>query len=505
GRDDTFFIVNLGEIYRKLREWHELLPRVQPFYALKCNNDPGLVKLLADLGLGFDCASKAELVQIRHLGVHPSRILYANPCKQISHLSYAATQGVDLMTFDDLHELIKVKNHFPTARLLLRIQSSKSHRAKHNFNKKFGCNLTVARMLLQQAKLMELNVVGVSFHVGSLPQDVSSFSSTIFDAHTVFKMAHDLGIDMAILDIGGGFPGVDTDEMCFENVANEVNRALELYFPVTRGIHIIAEPGRYFVSSSFTLAVSVIAKRIVLEHVKESAESQTNLNVFEYTGNMELSDDSTQHNEPISEETKLQRMYYVNDGVYGSFNNVFTDHAVVTPVVLMSHDQPQLCPSVLWGPTCDGLDCIMKECLLPDMDVGQWLYFNNMGAYTITLSCDFNGISRPLRFYICDDITWSAVYPTYSGFSCPETFFRWYEKICSDLSSCDIDEFEQHLRCKVQSSQSSMTRCCIPSSMSTCGNFVNNGYSRCHTHLVCHSELCQHTAHTVSDIPPSIT
>ncbi|KAH9504595.1 Antizyme inhibitor 2 [Bulinus truncatus] len=129
--------------------------------ALKCNNDPGVVKLLADLGLGFDCASKAELIQIRHLGVHPSRILYANPCKQISHLSYAANQGVDLMTFDDLHELIKVKNHFPAARLLLRIQSSKSHRAKHNFNKKFGCNLKVARMLLQQAKLMGLNVVGV--------------------------------------------------------------------------------------------------------------------------------------------------------------------------------------------------------------------------------------------------------------------------------------------------------------------------------------------------------
>ncbi|KAH9504594.1 Mitochondrial 2-oxoadipate and 2-oxoglutarate transporter [Bulinus truncatus] len=311
---------------------------------------------------------------------------------------------------------------------------------------------------------MGLSIVSVSFHVGSLPQDVSSFSSTIFDAHTVFKMAHDLGIDMTILDIGGGFPGVDTDEMCFENVTNEVNRALELYFPVTRGIHIIAEPGRYFVSSSFTLAVSVIAKRIVLEHVKESTESQTDLNVFEYTGNMELSDDSTQHNEPISEDTKLQRMYYVNDGVYGSFNNVFTDHAVVTPVFLMSHDQPQLCPSVLWGPTCDSLDCIMKECLLPDMDVGQWLYFNNMGAYTITLSCDFNGISRPLRFYICDDITWSAVYPTYSGFSCPEPFYRWYEKICSDLSSCDIDEFK-HLGCKVQSSQSSVARCCIPSSM----------------------------------------
>ncbi|XP_055885660.1 ornithine decarboxylase-like [Biomphalaria glabrata] len=418
GRDDAFFLVSLGDIYQRLSQWRNLLPRVFPFYALKCNNDPEVTKFLADTGIGFDCASKAELVQILDLGVHPSRIVYANPCKPCSHLQFAANNDVDLMTFDDIHELIKVKQYFPKARLLLRIQSNKLHKAKHNFNKKFGCALRSAKRLLVQAKHMHLSVVGVSFHVGSLPEDVTSFSTTICDASLAFKLGEDLGFDMTILDIGGGFPGVDTEHMSFEKVAAVVNTALDTYFPESRGVHIIAEPGRYLATPAFTLAVSVIAKRVVQENFEECSGCHACLDVCECHGAFEsVGDDVVRKEEPIRDEAMV-RMYYVNDGIYGSFNNVFTDHAIVHPCVLKSSkasSQPggpsKLHRSILWGPTCDGLDCVMRECLLPDLEVGQSLYFRDMGAYTVTLSCDFNGIPRPLRFYICDDTTWSAIYP----------------------------------------------------------------------------------------------
>ena len=46
----------------------------------------------------------------------PNRIIYANPCKQISHIKYAAQKGVELMTFDNKSELEKVKIHYPTAK-----------------------------------------------------------------------------------------------------------------------------------------------------------------------------------------------------------------------------------------------------------------------------------------------------------------------------------------------------------------------------------------------------
>ncbi|KAK0046659.1 ornithine decarboxylase, partial [Biomphalaria pfeifferi] len=124
-----------------------------------------------------------------------------------------------------------------------------------------------------------------------------------------------------------------------------------------------------------------------------------------------VGDDVVRKEEPIRDEAMV-RMYYVNDGIYGSFNNVFTDHAIVHPCVLKSSKASsqkggasKLHRSILWGPTCDGLDCVMRECLLPDLEVGESLYFRDMGAYTVTLSCDFNGVPRPLRFYICDDTT----------------------------------------------------------------------------------------------------
>ena len=55
----------------------------------------------------------------------------------------------------------------------------------------------------------------------------------------------------------------------------------------------------------------------------------------------------------------------------------------------------------VWGPTCDGLDCVLPEVELPDLEIGTWLYFRNMGAYTLSNSSAFNGMPRP-RVYQCN-------------------------------------------------------------------------------------------------------
>ncbi|XP_005100909.1 ornithine decarboxylase-like [Aplysia californica] len=102
-----------------------------------------------------------EIEQILSLDVHPSRVVYANPCKISSHIRYASHVGVDLMTFDGVHELVKIKKLFPNARLILRIHSGGDNTALHNFDKKFGCHPRAARGVLNRAKRMGLNVVGV--------------------------------------------------------------------------------------------------------------------------------------------------------------------------------------------------------------------------------------------------------------------------------------------------------------------------------------------------------
>ena len=98
--EGPFYVMDLGLLVQLFHGWVKALPRVKPFYAVKCSPDPALLSTLAALGAGFDCASKAEIAQVLALGVPCERVLFANPCKMQSHVTYAASVGVNIMTFD---------------------------------------------------------------------------------------------------------------------------------------------------------------------------------------------------------------------------------------------------------------------------------------------------------------------------------------------------------------------------------------------------------------------
>jgi ornithine decarboxylase len=120
--EDTTFVYDLGNTVRLYRAWTAAMPRVAPFYAVKCNPQPALLRLLAALGAGFDCASKAELEAVMALGVPQDRIIFAHPCKRPLDLRFAAAAGVRLTTFDCEGELSKVQELWPTAELVLRLR-----------------------------------------------------------------------------------------------------------------------------------------------------------------------------------------------------------------------------------------------------------------------------------------------------------------------------------------------------------------------------------------------
>lgn len=98
------------------------MPRVTPFYAVKCNPEPGMLKLLMALGAGFDCASMGELDMMLKLGVHPSKIIFAHPCKRPVDIRYARENGVKLTTFDTESELHKIAALNPDFQCVLRIR-----------------------------------------------------------------------------------------------------------------------------------------------------------------------------------------------------------------------------------------------------------------------------------------------------------------------------------------------------------------------------------------------
>ena len=65
--------------------------------------------------------------------------------------------------------------------------------------------------------------------------------------------------------------------------------------------------------------------------------------------------------------------------------------------------------SSIWGPTCDGLDRIVERCNLPEMHVGDWMLFENMGAYTVAAASTFNGFQRPTIYYVMSGPTWQLM------------------------------------------------------------------------------------------------
>ena len=204
---------------------------------------------------------------VSNAGVDASRIIYANPCKQSSHIKFASAQNVSIMTFDNADELYKISLVAPATKLVLRILTDDS-KSICRFGVKFGASLSIVPSLLKVAKELNLDIIGISFHVGSGCFDATAFADAVRLARDAFDIGAALGFDFNFLDIGGGFPGENPVGLQFEEIAALLRPLLDELFPPH--IRVIAEPGRFFVSAAYTLAVNVVARRVVPRDIDQA-------------------------------------------------------------------------------------------------------------------------------------------------------------------------------------------------------------------------------------------
>jgi ornithine decarboxylase len=370
--EHAFYLVDLGEITNSYINWMKFMPDIKPYYAVKCNPNPVLLEALASLGANFDCASENEIKTIIEITNDPARIIFANPCKMSSQIRYARANDVDCMTFDCEEELYKIKLYHPYAKLILRLAVDDSN-SMCKFNKKFGCKLEQVGELLTIVKTLKLDVVGFSFHVGSGCSSADNYYYALEECKKATDIATTMSINISMIDIGGGFPGIDK-KIRFEDIAQHVNRGISDFFGKeveNKTIQFIAEPGRYFAEKSHTLVLNVIGKKTVWESTIK---------------------DSTEKKEPVI-------IYYLNDGIYGSFNCIYFDHS--SPTILPFNERDgKLHKSRIFGPTCDSIDLISENIMLPELAIGEWVYVENFGAYTVAASSSFNGFRTSLCKYI---------------------------------------------------------------------------------------------------------
>ncbi|KAK9934467.1 hypothetical protein M0R45_021610 [Rubus argutus] len=374
--EEAFYVLDLVHVINLLDTWKRNLPIVQPFFAVKCNPHPDFLATLVAHGSSFDCASRSEIESILALGVSPDRIIYANPCKASSHIKYAAEVGVNLTTFDSVDEIYKIQKLHPDCSLLLRIKAPDESGCMWPTGSKFGALPEEVSPLLQAVQTAGLKVAGVSFHIGSKSHNSQAYKTAIEAAKAVFQEADRLCMPpMHVLNIGGGFV---SNALCFEAAAAAVKNAVDEYFSEDerRSLTVMAEPGRFFAETPFTVVTNIIGKRVRGE----------------------------------------VRQYWINEGFYGSMMRVDSTTLAESCISLkcMSNNSNgpvlMVCgngtggsrtySSTVFGPTCDPIDKVLEGHQLPELEVNDWLVFRNMGAYTSSCSSNFNGFGSAKTTYL---------------------------------------------------------------------------------------------------------
>lgn len=360
-KDSTVCLIRFDKVKHQHDLWKHRLPFVQPFYAIKCNPDVEIINyMFKSLGMkSFDCASQKEIETVLSITNEPSEIIYANPCKRISSLEYCnSVYPRMMMTFDSVEELKKISTYCADAQLVLRIKGDDSS-SVCKFNSKFGVDHNECTELFRTAKSLNLNIMGVSFHVGSGCLNPLAYYTTLFYCKTVIDEAKLFDFNINLIDIGGGF--VATKTKLFDDISSVIKKSIRDFKLYDK--QFIGEPGRFMVETSHSLILKLINKKY------------------------------------YEEKGEKKMIYYVSDGLYGSLNNVIYDHAKLKLEYPKKYNGTTLYKCTVFGPTCDSLDKL-GEFELPDMDLeNDSIVINNAGAYTVSAGSEFNGMPLPIKIY----------------------------------------------------------------------------------------------------------
>ncbi len=352
----ALFIIDHDIIRENNRRFKKALPRVQAYYAVKANSEPEIIKTLFYEGASFDVASYNEFIEVYNLidkwrerkkeFFIWDKIIFSNTIKDRDTLR-KINKYEPLVTYDNMDELRKIKEHCKKAGLILRLKVPDTG-SQVEMASKFGAEPSDATKLIKKSFDLGLKVEGLSFHVGSQCTNFENYVSALSITSQIFNEARKRGYELDIIDIGGGFPVLyDYNVPRFEKLAEILNKEFDRLFP--EDAEIIAEPGRFFVATSATLVSEIIGK------------ARRDGKIF----------------------------YHINDGVYHTFSGVVYDHWIPN-FNSFKRGTKEICAVV--GQTCDSFDKIsLAEHLPKNLQIGDYLYTENIGAYSTASATKFNG------------------------------------------------------------------------------------------------------------------
>jgi ornithine decarboxylase len=363
GQDEgPCLVVDLDVVRENYMAFAKALPDSRVFYAVKANPAPELLSLLVSLGSCFDTASVAEIEMVLAAGAAPERISFGNTIKKERDVARAYALGVRLFAVDCKAEVEKIGRAAPGAKVFCRFLFGCAG-AEWPLSRKFGCDPEMAVDVLEHAQRLGLEAVGVSFHVGSQQRRTQAWDEALKSAAAVFRACADRGINLSMVNLGGGFPTKYLrDVPAVESYGRSIFRSLRKHFG-NRIPETIIEPGRGMVGNA-----GVIEAEVVLVSNKS--------------------------------EHDHVRWVYLDIGKFGGLAETM-DESIRYPI-RTPRDGGEVGPCVLAGPTCDSADVLYEKRpydLPVSLEIGDKVLIEGTGAYTATYAAvAFNGFA-PLRAF----------------------------------------------------------------------------------------------------------
>jgi len=359
-RCNKFFIMDIPSLQRRVDAWKDNLSWIHPHYALKANDSDWLLMHLHENDFSFDVATSAEMHKCSRLGIPSDKLIFSTTMKTEWDLREAKRLGIGLTVFDACSELHKIRrNQGEGSDILMRLKVEDEDAAVP-FSHRFGAEKYEWQELFECVKSLGLNLRGVSFHVGSGMKGSRGevYAEAISIAHEALQAARDFGFpNLDILNIGGGFGAEENLEEMGSALSHQRDELADYNY------QWMAEPGRYFAAHSQTIATQVLL-------VKKAREER-------------------------------KQQITVNDGIYGTFSCIPLDYTGLMreddfPEDIDGNQFTDVIPTQVYGASCDGFDWLASDLPVPaDIEVGDFLVFAGMGAYTQVSASTFNGIPLP--------------------------------------------------------------------------------------------------------------
>jgi ornithine decarboxylase len=353
-------LVDTAVVADRYRTLAAALPGVHLHYAVKANPARPVLQTLAAAGARWDVASLGEVRAALAVDPEPGHLSYGNTVKKATDVAASYALGVRRYTVDAPGELAKVVRLAPGSTVLVRLITS-GVGADWALGGKFGCDEASAARLLRAASDAG-HPVGVAFHVGTQQRDPHAWDAPLAAAARLRAGLRRRGVDLAVVDLGGGFPAalLGSTPTCRE-FGTTICAAVESHLGTDRP-EIMAEPGRALVADAGELWTEVVL-------VADRADG---------------------------------RWVYLDAGVFTGLVEAFGE-GIRYRLRAFRDGRPLAGPTgevVLAGPTCDSLDVLFgshRYTLPLDLRPGDRLRLAATGAYTATYSTvGFNGFA-PLR------------------------------------------------------------------------------------------------------------